>query len=631
MDFFIIANAWSAGRDNPTSKHRIALELVRQGHRVLWIEGSGMRTPSVGSSHDRLRMVRKVAAALRGARSEIQLPSCQVAELLRENPTCPPEALRRRNAFSSSTTQQPSNLTTALWILSPLFIPLPRYELVRRLNGLICRWSMRFWGWRLGFKDPVLINYVPVLAEAMRGWRRASVKLPSCQVAELLSENSTSPPEDLQRRKTSLSSTTQQPNNSITGTPRAVRVVYHCVDRWDAFAMYDSAMMGEMDRRCCRYADLVIASAGELYERCKTLNPNTVLIPHGVDWEHFRRSATEMQTIDPGPQTSDRRQCGRGAPAFAKATVDMPRRDSDKGSAYPSTVAAAERASHIEGKTPKLNKDSLRSDVCGLMSEVFPSPAIGFFGLLSEWVDQELLLRLAREFPDASLVLIGKADVPVTRLEGIPNIHLAGPKPFSELPFYISSFTVGIIPFVVNDLTRSVNPIKLREMLSAGCPVVSTALPEVARYGAWSAEHRPQTSDLRPQTPDRRQCGRGAPAFAKATVDMPRRDSDQGSAYPSTVAAAERASHIEGKTQKLNKDSLRSDVCGLMSEVSLPAVQIAHTHDEFVEMVRRVLAKPFTADERRAVSDAMADETWTAKVGEILALVAGETPRPYRL
>ena len=56
---------------------------------------------------------------------------------------------------------------------------------------------------------------------------------------------------------------------------------------------------------------------------------------------------------------------------------------------------------------------------------------------------------------------------------------MLGPKPFAELPAYVSHFAVGIIPFVVNDLTRAVNPIKLREMLAAGCRVVSTHLPEV--------------------------------------------------------------------------------------------------------------------------------------------------------
>jgi hypothetical protein len=60
------------------------------------------------------------------------------------------------------------------------------------------------------------------------------------------------------------------------------------------------------------------------------------------------------------------------------------------------------------------------------------------------------------------------------------------------------------------------------------------------------------------------------------------------------------------------------------SEVSSPAVQVAHNHDEFVAMVRRVLEKPLSPKERRAVSDSMASETWTAKVGEILALITND-------
>jgi glycosyltransferase involved in cell wall biosynthesis len=104
---------------------------------------------------------------------------------------------------------------------------------------------------------------------------------------------------------------------------------------------------------------------------------------------------------------------------------------------------------------------------------------IGFFGLLSEWIDQDLLVRLARKVPAVHIVLIGKADVEVSKLKAETNIVILGAKQFSELPQYAAHFDVGIIPFVINDLTRAVNPIKLREMLAAGCPVVSTALPEV--------------------------------------------------------------------------------------------------------------------------------------------------------
>jgi len=79
-------------------------------------------------------------------------------------------------------------------------------------------------------------------------------------------------------------------------------------------------------------------------------------------------------------------------------------------------------------------------------------------------------------------VLIGQADVGISRLKAEPNILLLGPKPFATLPGYAAHFDVGIIPFHVNELTMAVNPIKLREMLAAGCPVVSTALPEVESY-----------------------------------------------------------------------------------------------------------------------------------------------------
>jgi glycosyltransferase involved in cell wall biosynthesis len=64
----------------------------------------------------------------------------------------------------------------------------------------------------------------------------------------------------------------------------------------------------------------------------------------------------------------------------------------------------------------------------------------------------------------------------------LPNVHLLGQKPYSALPGYCRGFDVGIIPFRINELTVRANPLKLREYLAAGLPVVSTALPEVARY-----------------------------------------------------------------------------------------------------------------------------------------------------
>ncbi len=108
-----------------------------------------------------------------------------------------------------------------------------------------------------------------------------------------------------------------------------------------------------------------------------------------------------------------------------------------------------------------------------------PHPIIGFFGLIQEWIDLRLLATIARKHADWSIVLIGKSLVDTSALKSLPNIYLLGRRPYEMLPGYCRAFDVGIIPFEVNELTRNVNPIKLREYLSAGLPVVSTDLPEV--------------------------------------------------------------------------------------------------------------------------------------------------------
>ena len=111
-----------------------------------------------------------------------------------------------------------------------------------------------------------------------------------------------------------------------------------------------------------------------------------------------------------------------------------------------------------------------------------PHPVIGFFGILADWVDLALVQAVAASRPDWSIVLVGRAETDLRPLHGLPNIHLLGRKPYSTLPGYCRGFDVGIIPFRRNALTVRANPIKLREYLAAGLPVVSAPLPEVARY-----------------------------------------------------------------------------------------------------------------------------------------------------
>jgi glycosyltransferase involved in cell wall biosynthesis len=113
-----------------------------------------------------------------------------------------------------------------------------------------------------------------------------------------------------------------------------------------------------------------------------------------------------------------------------------------------------------------------------------PRPVIGYFGLIaSDWVDVPLLVRVAQAFPQASLVMLGKITMDVSALETLPNVHLLGRKPYVMLPEYCKGFDVALIPFPINKATLHSNPLKAREYLAAGLPVVSTAIPEVQALG----------------------------------------------------------------------------------------------------------------------------------------------------
>lgn len=113
-----------------------------------------------------------------------------------------------------------------------------------------------------------------------------------------------------------------------------------------------------------------------------------------------------------------------------------------------------------------------------------PRPIIGYFGLIAEdWVDIPLLVHVARSFKTGSLVLLGKVTMDVSALQREPNVHLLGRQPYSSLPSYCKGFDAAVIPFPVTEVTLNANPLKAREYLAAGLPVVSTPIPEVEVLG----------------------------------------------------------------------------------------------------------------------------------------------------
>ena len=112
-----------------------------------------------------------------------------------------------------------------------------------------------------------------------------------------------------------------------------------------------------------------------------------------------------------------------------------------------------------------------------------PSPRIGFVGSLASWLDYELMLNLARSRRDWNLCLVGPVehDVDLSALAAEPNVHLLGQRTRQQVVDYLRGFDVGLVPFLVNDLTVHSNPLKALEYMAAGLPVVSTPLPEMER------------------------------------------------------------------------------------------------------------------------------------------------------
>lgn len=201
----------------------------------------------------------------------------------------------------------------------------------------------------------------------------------------------------------------------IAGRLGESKIIYYCVDEYTAFTGASPGLK-RIEDDLFRRADLVIVSAERLFDSKKDFNPNTFIIRHGTDWRHFRTA------LDP--------------------SLPIP------------------------------------ADIAGL-----PKPIIGFHGLLADWVDYELIKKTADRFGTGSVVLIGKiavdAEQKVKILDGVPNVHFLGRKPYAELPAYCKAFDVAINPFAINELTLAANPLKVREYLAAGLPVVSTDIPEV--------------------------------------------------------------------------------------------------------------------------------------------------------
>ena len=154
-------------------------------------------------------------------------------------------------------------------------------------------------------------------------------------------------------------------------------------------------------------------------------------------------------------------------------------------------VSGSELAKKFEQKGLKpilvrnaVDFDFFQSSGSKPLREGIVGPIVGFFGGIADWIDLDLIDSVARSRPQYSIVLIGEVfGRDISKLDELPNVHLLGNKDYVDLPAYLRSFDVCIIPFVLDDVTKAMDPVKLYEYLSLGKPVVSTHIEEVVQHG----------------------------------------------------------------------------------------------------------------------------------------------------
>ncbi|MEZ4389366.1 MAG: hypothetical protein R3D98_17610 [Candidatus Krumholzibacteriia bacterium] len=108
-----------------------------------------------------------------------------------------------------------------------------------------------------------------------------------------------------------------------------------------------------------------------------------------------------------------------------------------------------------------------------------PHPRVGYYGSLGDGVDRALILHAARALPDHQFVLVGKVLADYSEIAALPNTHFLGMKPYADIPRYGKGFDVALQLFIPNEWTYNCSPLKTKEYLSLGLPVISCPIREI--------------------------------------------------------------------------------------------------------------------------------------------------------
>lgn len=173
---------------------------------------------------------------------------------------------------------------------------------------------------------------------------------------------------------------------------------------------------------------------------------------------------------------------------------------------------------------------------------VFADPegrrVIGYYGAIAEWMDLDLLEKLAKRFADCLLLLVGADECGARqRLGVLPNVHFTGEVNYDELPYYLHGMDVCLLPFRVTPLTLATNPVKLYEYLAGGKPVVAIDLPEMAQFDGYVATAATHDHFLAEVEAKLAEPGDAATVAARCAFAARNNWSERVAAFEKTIAA----------------------------------------------------------------------------------------------
>ena len=147
-------------------------------------------------------------------------------------------------------------------------------------------------------------------------------------------------------------------------------------------------------------------------------------------------------------------------------------------------LALSGKPTHLLHHGVDIRHFSRRDQTAHPLLAAISGPKVGYFGLLDERLDQALVQAVALREPALQFVLVGPQAVAMHALAALPNVHFTGPVPYDQLPALVSGLSVLLLPYQSDALGQSLSPLKLREYLATGLPVISSPLHDAQAYAS---------------------------------------------------------------------------------------------------------------------------------------------------